>query len=285
MFRSSSLVAKRRDHGARRERLEAELRAEARRARRGNARNPCPRARRSRNACRRRNRRARRRRTTACRATGSTATRSALGLRRPHRLLDRAVEAVVVDEIAVAVLARLLEPGQRADQFVVAAPDGDRRVRAEPSYLMIDLGAHLGEEIRRRRIEVAGEHEVLPDQQAELVAEIVEEILFVEAAAPHADHVHVGVGRGAASSLRVSSGVARDGSASAGIQLAPRQKISRPLTRKAKRAPASSSSVKSSSRAQPDAAAHHVAVACDLQRIQRLRAGAGRPPELRVDRW
>ncbi|MNT36746.1 hypothetical protein D3C72_1728510 [compost metagenome] len=40
--------------------------------------------------------------------------------------------------------------------------------------------------------------------------------------------------------------VTRDISASAGIQLAPRQKISRPLTRKAKRLPASSLSVKSS---------------------------------------
>ena len=38
----------------------------------------------------------------------------------------------------------------------------------------------------------AGEHHVLPDQQAHLVAELVEGVELVEAAAPHADHVHVG---------------------------------------------------------------------------------------------
>ena len=204
----------------------------------------------------------------------------ASGSAAAHRLLDRAVEAVVVDEIAVAVAARFLEPVQRADQFVVAAPERDRGMRAEPADLIVDLGAHFGEEVRRRGIEIAGEHEVLPDQQAELVAEIVEEILLVEAAAPDADHVHVGVDRGAASSLRVSSGVARDGSASAGIQLAPRQKISRPLTRKAKRAPASSGVGQQLEPAQADAAANRVAVADDLERVERLLAGAGRPPQV-----
>ena len=114
---------------------------------------------------------------TACRATGSTATRCASGIGGPHRLLDRAVEPVVVDEVAVAILARFLEPGQRADQFVVAAPERDRRhasrAAAPDSRPRAVTSARNS---RRRGIEIAGEHEVLPDQQAELVAEIVEEI-------------------------------------------------------------------------------------------------------------
>jgi hypothetical protein len=40
---------------------------------------------------------------------------------------------------------------------------------------------------------VAGEHEVLPDHQPHLVAEVVEPVRLVPAPAPDADHVHVGV--------------------------------------------------------------------------------------------
>ena len=40
---------------------------------------------------------------------------------------------------------------------------------------------------------VVAEHEVLPDHDAELVAQVVELVGFVVAAAPMADHVHVGV--------------------------------------------------------------------------------------------
>ncbi len=36
--------------------------------------------------------------------------------------LDGAVQAVVVDEVAVAVVATFVKPAQRADQLVVAAP-------------------------------------------------------------------------------------------------------------------------------------------------------------------
>lgn len=114
------------------------------------------------------------------------------GQRLLHRLLDRAVEPIIGDEIAVAILPRFLEPGQRSDQFVVAAPEHDRGMRGEPAHLVIDLDRYIVEEILGRGVEVAGEHEILPDHEAQPVAKIVEMILLVEAAAPDADHVHIG---------------------------------------------------------------------------------------------
>ena len=112
----------------------------------------------------------------------------------PQRGLDGAVEAVVGDKVAVAVLARLLEPAERAEELVVAAPERD--VVADAGGLVGDLALDLGEELLGGGVEVAGEHEVLPDEEAEGVAGLVEGGRLVAAAAPDADHVHVGVRRG-----------------------------------------------------------------------------------------
>src|ERR1019366_566972 len=103
--------------------------------------------------------------------------------------LDHPVEAVVVDQIAVAILLRQVVPGERADDLVVAAPEGDRGMRAEALNLVADLGVDDGEELGRRGVLRAGEHHVLPDEQAELVAEVVEIVELVETATPYADHV------------------------------------------------------------------------------------------------
>ena len=43
---------------------------------------------------------------------------------------------------------------------------------------------------------VAAEHELLPDHQAKFVADVVEVVALVDAAAPFAHHVHVGIARG-----------------------------------------------------------------------------------------
>ena len=118
-----------------------------------------------------------------------------VGQRALQRRLDGAVQAVVGDEVAVAVAAALLEPVERAEELVVAAPERDvvadaagleARPRASTSARKSSVAG----------IEMAGEHEVLPDQQAERVAGLVEARRLVAAAAPDADHVHVGVGGG-----------------------------------------------------------------------------------------
>ena len=56
--------------------------------------------------------------------------------------------------------------------------------------LCFDLGDETGTVILVVR---AGEHEVLPHQDAEAVARVVEGIGLVDPTAPHAHHVHVGV--------------------------------------------------------------------------------------------
>ena len=50
---------------------------------------------------------------------------------------------------------------------------------------------HIREKGLVPRVHRAGEHEILPHHDARLVAEIVEEIVFVDAAAPDPQHVHV----------------------------------------------------------------------------------------------
>ena len=55
-----------------------------------------------------------------------------------------------------------------------------------------------------RGVHPASEHEVLPDQDAFLVAEVVEPVILVGTAAPHAQHVHV-------DRHRVVDGLAVDG--------------------------------------------------------------------------
>ena len=85
-----------------------------------------------------------------------------------------------------------VEPLRRADALVVAAPERDRRVVAQVLHLVADLAAHAGEEVLVARIGGAGEHEVVPDHDAELVAGLVERGMLELAAAPHAHHVHVG---------------------------------------------------------------------------------------------
>ena len=110
-----------------------------------------------------------------------------------HCPLDRPVQAVVGDEIAIAIFAGFLKPGERAHQLIVAAPENDRGVRRKPANLIVHLFLDIIKEIARRRIEIAGEHEVLPHHQAKSIADVVEPVMLVEAAAPDADDVHIGI--------------------------------------------------------------------------------------------
>jgi len=90
-------------------------------------------------------------------------------------------EAVVLRRQAVVDI--------HAVDFVVAAPDGEAGVVAQPYGHGLSLCAHLGQEVLRLRIARAGEREVLPDQDALLVAEVEEAVALVCIAAPAAHHV------------------------------------------------------------------------------------------------
>ena len=64
---------------------------------------------------------------------------------------------------------------------------------AQTAHIVDGLGADAGYELVVGRIGGAGEHEVLPYHDACAVAKFVETVVLVDAAAPHADHVHVHV--------------------------------------------------------------------------------------------
>ena len=63
----------------------------------------------------------------------------------------------------------------------------------EPAGLEGHLLGDLGQEPGVARVHRAGKHGLLPQQDPGLVAGVVESVLRVEAPAPDAEHVHVGV--------------------------------------------------------------------------------------------
>ena len=93
--------------------------------------------------------------------------------------------------VVLRVGLRLGEPLERPDAFVVAAPERDRGVVPETAQLMRKLALHLGEESVVCRIHRAREPVVVPDEEAQLVADVVERVALVLPAAPEAHHVHV----------------------------------------------------------------------------------------------
>ena len=80
--------------------------------------------------------------------------------------------------------------GEQPQVLVVAAPGDQARVRSQPGDVVPGLGHHLGVERLLLRVAGAGEQEVLPHHQPELVAQLVERAVLVDAAAPHPDQVH-----------------------------------------------------------------------------------------------
>src|ERR1019366_9460011 len=65
----------------------------------------------------------------------------------------------------------------------------------QPFYLFCDFRAHVLLECRITRHHGAAEHEILPHHDAQFVADVVEVVGLVIAAAPMADHVHVRIPR------------------------------------------------------------------------------------------
>ena len=115
----------------------------------------------------------------------------ARGVVFPHELALhlRALDPFAAVEVGVG--ARLLEPLDRAEALVVAAPHRDRRMVAEAAELVCELGADLAEERVIARIYRARAHHIVPNEDAQLVAGVVEDVLLVLPAAPDAEHVHV----------------------------------------------------------------------------------------------
>jgi hypothetical protein len=100
----------------------------------------------------------------------------------------------------------------------------------QPPDLLADLDFDAGQKLRiGQRVDAAGKHEVLPDEDAVSVAGVVEGLGLVVAAAPDPDHVVVG-GRGRAQQDAEPLRVTRAGKESAGIQLEPLAKTGTPLT-------------------------------------------------------
>src|SRR6185437_13340121 len=77
--------------------------------------------------------------------------------------------------------------------LVISAPHDDARMIAQALHLIDGLLAHVVEKFCITRIHVAAEHEILPDDQAQLVADVVEVVILVNASAPFTDHVHIGI--------------------------------------------------------------------------------------------
>ena len=80
----------------------------------------------------------------------------------------------------------------------------------QPPNLLPDLRLEVGDELRvGQRVDAAGEHEVLPDQDPVSVAQVVERLGLVVAAAPDTDHVVVRCRRGAEQRVELGGGHAR----------------------------------------------------------------------------
>ena len=108
----------------------------------------------------------------------------------------------VMEHAVVAVLEALVErvvgfvPAPIAPalfHFVVAAPQRQAGVVAQAAHIFDRFDADILEKVGVGRVNAAGEHEILPEQDAVAVAQIVEHILGVVTAAPDAQHVHVGI--------------------------------------------------------------------------------------------
>ena len=86
-------------------------------------------------------------------------------------------------------------PDGGAVTFVVARPQGDGGMVTQTAHGSFRLGAQDPVEILILGIVGASHHEVVPQHDAFPVAEIVENIRFIDAAAPDAQHIAVQIRR------------------------------------------------------------------------------------------
>ncbi|MNU70263.1 hypothetical protein D3C71_596650 [compost metagenome] len=198
-----------------------------------------------------------------------------------HRPLDGVVEAIVGDEIAVAIIAGLLVPEKRADEFVIAAPEDDRGMGDQAFGLVLDLLFDIFEKIRRRGIDVAGELKILPDHKAEPVAGVVKLLVLVKTAAPDADHVHVGVDGGLQQVLRLLRAGEREERVG-GNPVGASAKNFMTVDAEGKTAAGLVLVGQEFDDAQADLSGDRFARRVNDQGIERLFTAAGRPPEFGI---
>ena len=134
--------------------------------------------------------------------------------------------------------------------FIVAAPERDARMIAKTLYLLSGFLANVFLEREIAGNHGAAEHEVLPDENAELITDVVKVVGFVVAAAPVADHVHVGV-LGGLEDLTMLGGSNAGRKLSKGMTSAPLPKTEMPLMTKVKLFPHSSFTRRSSMERRP----------------------------------
>ncbi len=109
-------------------------------------------------------------------------------------LRDDAREEVGVVPEAPRAAVEALVPApvvEAPDVLVAAVPQHERRVVPEAHDVVARLGLDLGAQRLLLRVGRAGEEEVLPGEDAPLVAQVVEVVRLVDPAAPHAQEVQV----------------------------------------------------------------------------------------------
>ena len=75
--------------------------------------------------------------------------------------------------------------------FVVAAPQGYTGMVAQTADIVFSLCLDRFKPLSRSGIDAACKHEILPYQDAVTVAQVIEPVILVCAAAPYSQHVHV----------------------------------------------------------------------------------------------
>src|SRR5699024_3398902 len=76
--------------------------------------------------------------------------------------------------------------------LIVAAPQSQGSVMAQALDIFYKFLSDICLEFRGQLIYGAGEHKVLPYSQTQLVTDIIEPVVRVEAAAPYTDHIVIG---------------------------------------------------------------------------------------------
>src|SRR5437868_452496 len=77
--------------------------------------------------------------------------------------------------------------------LVVARPNDNAGMVAQSFHIVDRLSTNVIEKFLICRIQAARKHELLPDHDSHLIAQLIKLVSFVDAAAPDSQHVHVAV--------------------------------------------------------------------------------------------
>ena len=85
--------------------------------------------------------------------------------------------------------------GYKGFNLVVAAPQRQRGMMSQPADIVPELGADAVLKVFAQIIGRTGKHKVLPDQQAQFIADIIKPVVRIITAAPDTNGIHVGCSR------------------------------------------------------------------------------------------